>query len=103
MATKTANKDILRIYLHTFRHFFATKLYPQAQDIRYVQKKMGHRSITSTTIYENSEPNQNVETYTSKVAALDDEKLKLLNLGYEYTGMNTKEGLPIMRKKVAWI
>ncbi|HML02094.1 MAG TPA: hypothetical protein VK487_01840 [Candidatus Bathyarchaeia archaeon] len=75
----------------------------QAQDLRYVQKKMGHRSITSTTIYENSEPCQNVETYTSKVAVSDDEKLKLVNLGYEYSGLNTKEGLPIMRKKVVWI
>jgi integrase len=103
VAAKTANKDVLRIHLHTFRHFFATKLYLQAQDLRYVQKKMGHRSITSTTIYENSEPCQNVETYTSKVAVSDDEKLKLVNLGYEYTGMNTKEGLPIMRKKVVWI
>ena len=55
---KTANKELLKVHLHSFRHFFATKLYLQTRDIRYVQKKLGHRSITSTTIYENSEPNQ---------------------------------------------
>jgi site-specific recombinase XerD len=52
IAGKTANKDLKEIKLHTFRHFYATKLYLQTRDIRYVQKKLGHRSITSTTIYE---------------------------------------------------
>ena len=45
------------------------------------------------------ESNLDVETYTSKVAMSDDEKLKLLNLGYEYSGLNTNEGLSTMRKK----
>ncbi len=72
----------------------------QTRDIRYVQKKLGHRSITSTTIYENSEPNMDVKTYVFKVAASDEEKLSLINLGYEYTGICTGEGYPIMRRKV---
>jgi site-specific recombinase XerD len=100
ISAKTANKDLLKIHLHTFRHFFATKLYLQTKDIKYVQKKLGHRNITSTTIYENSLPNQEVETYVSKVADSDEDRLKLLNLGYEYSGLDTNEGLPIMRKKV---
>lgn len=74
--------------------------YLQTKDIKYVQKKLGHRSITSTTVYENSMPNQEVETYVSKVAGSDEEKIKLLNPGFEYSGLNTNERLPIMRKKV---
>ncbi len=45
-------------------------------------------------------PNQEVETYVSKVAGSDEEKIKLLNPGFEYSGLNTNERLPIMRKKV---
>ncbi len=41
-----------------------------------------------------------METFVSKVAGSDEEKIKLFNLGYEYTGLNTNEGMPIMKKKV---
>jgi site-specific recombinase XerD len=34
MGIKTANKELLKIHLHTFRHFYATKLYLQTRDIR---------------------------------------------------------------------
>jgi len=83
----------------TFRHFFATKLYLQVRDIRYVQKKMGHRSITSTTIYENSEPNQDVETYTVKAVTNREEAEKLIALGYEFH-YRTQDGIDLFRKKV---
>jgi len=99
LAAKTANKEFLKIHLHTFRHFFATKLYLQTRDIRYVQKKLGHRSITSTTIYENSEPNQDVETYTVKAVTTQEEAEKLMTLGYEFH-YRTQEGVDLFRKKV---
>jgi len=99
IAAKTANKDLTRIHLHTFRHFFATRLYLQTRDIRYVQKKMGHRSITSTTIYENSEPNQNVETYTVKAVTTREEAEKLMALGYEFN-YHTQDGVDLFRKRV---
>ena len=99
IAAKTANNDLLKIHLHTFRHFFATKLYLQVRDIRYVQKKMGHRSITSTTIYENSEPNQDVETYTVKAVTTREEAEKLIALGYEFH-YRTPDGVDLFRKKV---
>jgi len=99
IAAKTANKDLKKIHLHTFRHFFATKLYLQTRDIRYVQKKMGHRSITSTIIYENSEPNQEVETYTVKAVTTREEAEKLIALGYEFH-YRTQDGVDLFRKKV---
>ena len=99
IAAKTANGDFLRVHLHTFRHFFATKLYLQTRDIRYVQKKMGHRSITSTTIYENSEPNQDVETYTVKAVTSRGEAENLIALGYEFH-YRTQDGVDLFGKKV---
>ena len=99
IAAKTANKELLRIHLHTFRHFYATKLYLQTRDIRYVQKKLGHRNIISTTIYENSEPNQDVETYTVKAVTSREEAERLIALGYEFH-YRTADGVDLFRKKV---
>lgn len=60
---------------------------------------MGHRSITSTTIYENSEPNQDVETYTVKAITTKEEAERLIALGYE-SHYRTPDGVDLFRKKV---
>jgi len=98
IAHKTANKNLFRIHLHSFRHFFATKLYLQTNDIRYVQKKLGHRSILSTTIYENSDANDEVEQYTIKVVSTKEEALKLGELGYE--PFDEVDGVKLYRKRL---
>lgn len=76
----------------------ACKPYLQTRDIRYVQKKMGHRSITSTTIYENSEPNQEVEQYTIKAVTSKEEATQLGELGYE--PFDTVDGVKLYRKRL---
>jgi len=63
------------------------------------RQKMGDRFITSTTIYENSEPNQDVEAYTVKAVTSREEAEKLMALGYEFH-YHKQDGVDLFRKKV---
>jgi len=45
---------------------------------------MGHRSITSMTLYETSELNQNVETYAAKAVTMRGDAEKLIALLCEF-------------------
>jgi integrase len=38
---------------HTFRHFLATHLLEQVQEIRTIQELMGHSDLNTTMIYTN--------------------------------------------------
>lgn len=53
--------EIWRLYrtvdkpLHSLRHTFAMRAYAKTRDIRFVQRALGHRSITNTMVYADCE------------------------------------------------
>ncbi len=40
-----------RCSVHTLRHTFATRLYEKTNDLRLVQRALGHRRVTTTEVY----------------------------------------------------
>lgn len=51
---------------HMFRHTFATMLLDKDVDIRYIQKILGHSSISITQIYTHVSNTKQKEILTSK-------------------------------------
>lgn len=52
---------------HMFRHSFATMLLEEDVDIRYIQKILGHSSITTTQIYTHVTSNKQREILKIKI------------------------------------
>jgi hypothetical protein len=72
--------------LACFFHFLST------------QKKIGHRSITSTTMYENNDEVGKVEQYTIKAVSSKEEAVKLEELGFE--PFDEIDGVKLYRRRL---
>jgi integrase len=51
LARKLQNPRLMRISLHTFRHWKATSLYHQTKNILLVKEFLGHASLDNTLLY----------------------------------------------------
>lgn len=51
LAKRAEIAELKRVSPHTFRHTFATELYRDTQNIRLVQRALGHADLTTTMIY----------------------------------------------------
>ena len=83
LAAKLQNPRLLQISFHTLRHWKATMEYRRTRDLLYVQRILGHKSITTTILYTQLIDWQSDE-YASAVAGDLDEARSLVEAGFEY-------------------
>ena len=51
LAIETGDQNYLKVHFHSFRHYFATKVYLATKDLVLVKELLGHESIEDTMIY----------------------------------------------------
>ncbi|MEM2911419.1 MAG: site-specific integrase, partial [Candidatus Bathyarchaeia archaeon] len=99
-AHKLGNPRLLRIGLHTFRHWKATMLYHQTKDIVLVKEFLGHRSLDTTLLYIQLEQalfKNDSEEFIVKAASDPEEIKALLTVGFEY--VCSRDNLMFFRKR----
>jgi integrase len=100
LARKLNNPRILKISLHTLRHWKATMEYHKTKDIIHVQQILGHRDIKSTMIYINLEQalfSVSSDEFHVKTAENADEACRLAEAGFEH--FDTIDKIHIYRKR----
>jgi len=87
VAHKLANPRLLKIHLHTFRHWYGTNEYLKTRDIYYVKRRLGHKRIANTERYMHIVESLLLgkpEDFVSKVAGNIEEACRLVETGFEY-------------------
>lgn len=100
IARKLNNTRLLKIHLHTFRHWKGTMEYHKTHDIIHVQQVLGHRDIKSTMLYISIEEalfQTDRDEFYVAVAKTVDEACKLIEAGFEY--VTDMDDVKIFRKR----
>jgi len=100
IAYKLANPRLLRIGLHSLRHWKATMLYHETKNPVLVKEFLGHRTLDTTLLYIQTEKALfKEETDSFEIQAIKDagEIKGLLEVGYEYHC--EKDGLMFFRRR----
>jgi integrase len=99
MATTQQNPRFKQIHLHTFRHFYACKLYFETKDIELVKVRLGHRSIMNTDRYTHLVDWAKPDNWTVRRPNTTEEEDQLIEAGFEYVRFDDKLQCPIYRKR----
>jgi integrase len=102
IAHRLGNPRILKISLHTFRHWKATTEYHKTKDILYVKNLLGHKSLQTTLIYVTLEnaifcSGDESDEYYSATAKTVQEGQKLVETGFEY--VCDFDGVKVFKKR----
>jgi integrase len=100
VAHKLGNPRLLKIGLHTFRHWKATMLYHETHDIVLVKEFLGHKTLDVTLLYIQIEKalfRNAAENFIVKATKETEEIQGLLEVGFEYVCQ--KDGLMFFRKR----
>jgi integrase len=99
LSKKLQNPRLKQIHFHTFRHYFATRLFSETKSLPIVMEKLGHRNINSTMVYthivEFDEESQNYHHATAKD---DKEAGQLIDNGWIYV-LTTPQNIMMFRKR----
>lgn len=99
LAKKLENPNFRKITLHTFRHFYASKLYHNTKDILLVKERLGHRNIKNTMVYTSLVEWEEADQYTVRRPTTTKEEDQLIEAGFEYVRYDDKLAVPIYRKR----
>ena len=100
LAHKLGNPRLLKIGLHTFRHWKATMLYHETKDPVYVMEFLGHKNLDTTLLYIQLDKalfKENSDNFIVKTAKNPEEIKQLLEVGFEY--VCSRDGLLFFRKR----
>jgi len=99
LAKKLQNPRLRQIHFHTFRHYYATRMYSETKSILEVQAKLGHRRIDSTMVYTHIiEFDEESQNYHHAVARDEKEAGELIDNGWTYI-CTTPQNIMMFRKR----
>jgi integrase/recombinase XerD len=99
LAQKLQNPRLKQIHFHTFRHFYATKLFNETKSLPLIKEKLGHRNINSTMVYTHIvEFDEESQNYHHAVAKDDKEAGELIDNGWQYV-LTTPQNIMMFRKR----
>jgi integrase/recombinase XerD len=100
ISTKVSNPKLMKITLHTFRHWKATMEYHKTKDVIHVKQILGHKTINCTMLYINIEQAlflQETDEWVCKVATNTNEAKTLIESGFDY--VTEIDGTKLFRKR----
>jgi integrase len=97
-ATKLNQPRLNLISFKSLRHHYACRLYESTKDILFVQRQIGHRSLSNTVRYTRMVNFDADSEYIVKAAMTKSEAQPLIEAGYQYV-VTTPEGYMLFRKR----
>lgn len=99
LAQKLENPRLKQIHFHTFRHYYATRLFTETKSLPLVQEKLGHRDINSTMVYTHIvEFDEESQNYHHAIAKDEKEAGHLIDNGWTYI-CTTPQNIMMFRKR----